>query len=163
MVKQALHLALIASICGGLLVAVDWVTADTIKLNREARARALMTQMLRHPPPTAADIQQARFGTCDEWVFQSISSNGYAGPIELLALWQAQDSSLTLRVTDHRETPGIGDFIDHTKDSWITQLDQTDGQSYANIDTVSGATITTDAIRRAAEIALLGVEDYCDF
>ena len=163
MFKQALHLSLIALLCGGLLVSVNWVTADAIKLNREARARALMTQMLGHPPPVATDIQQRRFGSCDEWVFQTLNSDGYAGPIEILALWEAQHSGLTLRVTDHRETPGIGDFIDHTKDSWITQFDQTDPQTYTRIDTVSGATITTDAIRRAAAQALRGVEDYCGF
>lgn len=185
MVKLALSLLMIGGTCGLLLVATDRLTTDQISHNREARARELMADMLGAPVVASVvdpdvdpvvssffdsfferreadwDTQTDTFGTCDDWLFSRVKSNGYAGVIDLLVLWRSDSGGFVMRVTQHRETPGIGDFIDHSRSAWITALDAQTADAYTEVDNVSGATITTAAIRRAALIAQQQVEDFC--
>jgi Na+-translocating ferredoxin:NAD+ oxidoreductase RnfG subunit len=166
MVKMALSLVVIGATCGLLLVATDRLTTDEISSNREARTRLLMTDMLGASIDQEIekiwDTQTETFGTCDDWLFSNVESNGYAGTIDLLVLWRRDSGGLVMRVTQHRETPGIGDFIDHSRSDWITALDAQSASAYDELDNVSGATITTAAIRRAAQIAQHQVEDFCE-
>ncbi len=161
MVRVILSLLLIGGICGTLLVSIDKSTAATIAANREARARTLMLDMLGASNETNLEFHSEVFGDCQNWVFQRVQASGYAGLIDVLVLWRAATGGLQMRVTAHRETPGIGDFIDHARNPWITTLDNQPPVHYANLDNVSGATITTAAIRRAAQLASQQVEDYC--
>ncbi|XOV82960.1 MAG: FMN-binding protein [bacterium] len=160
-------LLVIGGLCGILLVLTNQFTATDIQANREARTRALLEAMLGQPLPAQTSITEAIFGNCEQWLFVRTSSAGYAGPIYLTALWRAgsspaQPGRLSLRVIDHRETPGIGDFIDHTRDPWITELDNSNAAAYAHLDAVTGATITSNAIRRAADRIFNQVEVYCE-
>jgi electron transport complex protein RnfG len=159
-VKVLLSLILIGGVCGVLLVGTHHLTATEIQLNREAKARALMTAMLGAPLPDESDIQAATFGNCSRWVFQQITVPGYAGDIALRILWRPE-REFTMRVTDHRETPGIGDFIDHQRDPWMTMLDGASAEDIVSVDNVTGATITTNAIRQAAQRSVAGIEAYC--
>ena len=160
MVKMLLSLIAIGGVCGALLVGTHNLTATDIKLNREAQARALMTAMLGAPLPDELDIDAEAFGDCSQWVFLQISVPGYAGDIDLRVLWRPENG-LTMRVTSHRETPGIGDFIDHQRDPWMTTLDGASVSDIAEVDTVTGATITSNAIKQAARRSALGIEAYC--
>jgi len=70
-----------------------------------------------------------------------------------------------VRVTAHRETPGLGDYIDRAKSAWI---DQFSGKSLTNpapkhwkvikdggaFDARAGATITPRAVVKAVQSAL---------
>ena len=161
MIKVALSLLAIGGTCGLLLVGTDLLTSDDISVNREARARQLMADMLGTPLDHHWNIQTDTFGACDNWLFSNVVSNGYAGDINLVVLWRADTGGLVARVTQHRETPGIGDFIDHSRSDWITALDARTATAFSEVDNVSGATITTAAIRRAAQTAQQQVEDYC--
>ena len=164
-VRLCISLAAIGGVCGLLLVGTYRLTAEDIDLNREARARALMTSMLGHPLPVDHDVQADISGHCDAWLFSKINVNGYTGEIRVLALWRAQKDKapiLTLRVLQHSETPGIGDFIDHARDPWITQWDGQTGATYGAIDNVSGATVTSNAIKRAAAAALNQSGVHCE-
>ena len=58
-----------------------------------------------------------------------------------------------MRVTRHQETPGIADFIDHNKDDYLPNLDNSAIDAWAEIDNISGATITHKALRAMAEQA----------
>ena len=95
---------------------------------------------------------------------------GYAGPIDLLLAITPEADVLALRVTAHRETPGLGDGIDHRKSDWIRQFS---GQSLAShplkdwavrpdggsIDAFTGATITPRAVVEALRRALIAVTE----
>ena len=167
LLKVFMPLLIIGALCGVLLVTTNQFTAADIQANREARTRALLEEMLGHALPVQTDIEADLFGDCSNWLFVRNKATGYAGPIHVTALWraaetQANTTSLTLRVTAHRETPGIGDFIDHTRNPWITDLDQASEAAYADLDAVSGATITSNAIKRAAAEIFNQVEVYCE-
>ena len=75
---------------------------------------------------------------------------GYAGPIEYLALLRDTSASISLRVTRHQETPGIADFIDHSKEDYLPNLDNSPVEDWPSLDNISGATITHKALRSMA-------------
>ena len=98
-------------------------------------------------------------------VLEAIAPDGYSGNIALLIGIDAQGRVTGVRVTAHRETPGLGDYIEHAKSAWI---DQFAGKSLGNpvakhwkvvkdggaFDARAGATITPRAVVRAVKGAL---------
>ena len=73
-----------------------------------------------------------------------------------------EQKALSLRVTTHTETPGIGDFIEHRKTKWIKALDGGSFEEWSNLDSVTGATITTSAMLEMATIAFQMEDVFCD-
>lgn len=61
-------------------------------------------------------------------VLESVAPDGYAGEIRLV-LGMTMDGEVTgVRVVQHKETPGLGDYIDPKKDKnkaspWVSQFD----------------------------------------
>ena len=149
MIRALATIVVIGGACAGLLVATDALTRPDIEFARQARARALAESLLGSPLPEGMNPDSAQFGDCPAWIFRRHEGNGYAGPIDLLAFYR--DGTLSLRVTGHRETPGIGDFIDHARSEWLPALDGKSMEEWRALDNVSGATITSEAVRRAAD------------
>lgn len=103
-------------------------------------------------------------------VFETAALDGYSGRIGLLLAIRADGSLVAQRVTGHRETPGLGDYIDPKKDKnktrpWITQFNghgldtlaagqwkvKKDGGRF---DQMAGATISARAVTNASGRAL---------
>lgn len=96
--------------------------------------------------------------------------DGYNGPIHLLAGIEADGSLAGVRVTAHRETPGLGDPIEAEKSDWIRTFEgrslrspepagwgvRRDGGEF---DQFTGATITPRAVVEAVRGALEYYED----
>ena len=101
-------------------------------------------------------------------LFEVTAPDGYAGAIRLLAAVYADGRLAGARVLAHKETPGLGDYIDEHRSPWIHAFD---GRSLADpeaalwavrkdggaFDHVTGATITPRAIVKALKRALV----YC--
>jgi len=107
-------------------------------------------------------------------VLEAVAPDGYGGRIHLAVAVSVDARVLGVRVTDHDETPGLGDYIDPERDRnrespWIEQFS---GQSVEEVPLSdwrverdggiftyrAGATISaravTDATRRALSFAL---------
>lgn len=102
-------------------------------------------------------------------VFEAVAPDGYAGRIKLLVAVRADGELSGVRVVDHRETPGLGDYIVIAKDNWITRFDglslaKTSAQDWkvkkdgGKFEHRSGATVTPRAIVKAVHKALLYVD-----
>lgn len=98
-------------------------------------------------------------------VLEAVAPDGYSGEIKLL-IGIAVDGSITgVRVLTHKETPGLGDYIELAHGDWIRNFD---GESLARIpdegwkvkkdggqfDYMTGATITPRAVVKAVHKAL---------
>lgn len=94
------------------------------------------------------------------------TQSGYAGPIKLLVAINADGSLAGVRVSTHRETPGLGDKIELDKSPWILQFDDRSLQAPletdwkvrkdgGQFDQITGATVTPRAIVAAVRDALL--------
>ncbi len=133
------------------LAAVHEATRSRVEGNR---ARALWRHAqaltgiddlhLRGTPPAAGSTIRLEDGR--RLLFGSVE--GYGGPIDFLTLLTPTRTIAGIRVTRHQETPGIADFIDQPDSEWLHQFIGLDAGSLNLIDGVTGATITTSAIRR---------------
>lgn len=106
-------------------------------------------------------------------VFEAVAPDGYSGRVRLLVAIRQNGTLAGVRVTQHKETPGLGDYIDIRKDKnkrrpWITQfndlgLDQVPPEQWrvrkdgGQFDQVAGATVSaravTNAVGRAVKFA----------
>ena len=111
-------------------------------------------------------------------VFETAALNGYSGEIRLILAVQADGRLAAVRVTLHKETPGLGDYIDPKKDKnkahpWITQFD---GRNFSDtprekwrvkkdggaFDQHAGATISARAVTNATGRGLAWALDHAD-
>ena len=106
-------------------------------------------------------------------VLSVIAPDGYNGDIELLLGIYPDGQVIGARVTEHRETPGLGDDIDINRSDWIKQFDgrslQTDASQAWHVkkrggrfDAMTGATVTPQAVIRALHRALLWYQQHRD-
>ena len=87
-----------------------------------------------------------------------VTTEGYNGEIRLLMATDTSNSIAGLTVVYHRETPGLGDVIEG---DWIRQFENRslENSEFAlapsgHIDGITGATITSEAIVKAVDMAL---------
>jgi Na+-translocating ferredoxin:NAD+ oxidoreductase subunit G len=98
-------------------------------------------------------------------ILEAVAHDGYAGDIKLLIAIKYDGSIAGVRVLAHKETPGLGDYIDIAKNKWIKLFDGESLEKTANknwlvkkdggqFDYMAGATITPRAVVKAVHKAL---------
>jgi electron transport complex protein RnfG len=99
-------------------------------------------------------------------VFEAVAPDGYSGKIKLLVALKADGELSGVRVIGHKETPGLGDYIEIAKDRWITAFDGLSLAKYSGerdwrvkkdggkFDYHAGATVTPRAIVKAVHKSL---------
>ena len=99
-------------------------------------------------------------------VFEAAAPDGYSGRISLMLALSADGRLLAMRVTGHKETPGLGDYIDPRKDKnkkqpWIGQFEALDvakipptawrvRKDGGRFSQMNGATISARAVTNAS-------------
>ncbi|WP_339935025.1 electron transport complex subunit RsxG [Vreelandella glaciei] len=98
-------------------------------------------------------------------IFPVVTRQGYNGEIRLLIGIDEQQRISGVRVTQHQETPGLGDDIERSRSDWITHFDGLGLNSLppegwavtkdgGQFDAFTGATITPRAVVNAVHKAL---------
>jgi len=99
-------------------------------------------------------------------LIESIAPDGYSGDISILTAINSDGEIIGSRIIDHKETPGLGDYIDQKKSTWIFNFN---GMSLSNsadpdwrvkkdqgtFDYKAGATITPRAVINSVKNTLL--------
>ncbi|MCS6785631.1 MAG: electron transport complex subunit RsxG [Thiobacillaceae bacterium] len=114
-----------------------------------------------------------RQGQATAVVLEAVAPDGYSGDIRLL-IGIGRDGRITgVRVSAHKETPGLGDYIEAAKSRWIHVFDgrsltdppasgwkvRKDGGQF---DYMTGATVTPRAVVAAVHRALQYFEQHKD-
>ncbi len=108
-------------------------------------------------------------GEASAVILEATARDGYSGDIKLLIAVRKNGNLGGVRVITHKETPGLGDYIDIVKDNWIKLFDgesltktsqklwqvKKDGGQF---DYMAGATITPRAVVKATHQALIYVD-----
>ena len=158
---------LLACLCGILLAGLHTQVQDAIEDNRQRHEQRLLREMVADvaPAPQLTRMERGyrihQDGQLVALVTQTQTDSGYNGRIELFVAQNPSGEIIRARVIQHRETPGLGDRIDHQVSGWIDGLH---GKSRAgadwrlapegDIDVITGATITTRAVTGAILEAL---------
>lgn len=186
-VRTAITLAVFALVGTLMLTGVFDVTREPIRKSEEAARMGLFRQIvpdgmhdnellkdvLELPPSDALGTREATLahrarvaGQPVAVILEAVAQDGYAGDIKLLIAIRVDGSVAGVRVLAHKETPGLGDYIDIARGDWIKNFD---GQSLAKIASAGwkvkkdggqfeyrvGATITPRAVVKAVHKALL--------
>lgn len=185
--RSAIGLGLFAVITGGTIALTQAITEERIQeqaARAEAQALFEIIPESRHTNDLLKDTVQlpaserlAQPGPLTVWVARRedrpigmimpiVAPDGYSGKINLLVGVNMQGTILGVRVTGHRETPGLGDRIETKKSDWINSFE---GRSLGKpphrewnvkknggeFDQFTGATITPRAVVKAVQKALL--------
>jgi len=106
-------------------------------------------------------------------IIETNAPDGYSGNIRMLVGIRVDGTLLGVRVTEHQETPGLGDAIDTSKSNWILQFNN---HSLANpkpdnwkvkrdggyFDQITSATISSRAVTKAVYNTLRYYREHRD-
>lgn len=176
--KPAFQLGLFALASAALLAGLHQITRDAIGENEAKRTAKLLAYVA--PAGDTAPLKTSKtINSQQREIWQIIDNNqviavvlpftaegGYSGDIDLLVGVDKQLNINGVRVTHHRETPGLGDEIDTRRSNWIDSFTglslgqptiaqwavKKDGGVF---DQFTGATITPRAVVRGVKEALL--------
>lgn len=145
---------------------------------RERHDNAMLDDRLEAPigdPLLKLDEQKSiyiarRGGIATAVLVPARAPDGYSGAIDLIIGVNRDGSVAGVRVLQHRETPGLGDAVDHRKSDWLEGFRgrsltdpsterwtvRKDGGAF---DQFTGATITPRAVVKATARALEYVEE----
>ena len=149
MMRPLLSIVGIGLCCGLLLAGVHALTEPAIEANRSRHVWQLAFDLVGDPfDPTGLVWQGDQVDLPGGIWLKRSDVQGYAGRIHLLAAFGQGGQLLGARVADHRETPGLGDFIDVDRSPWMLRFANTPP---LEVDAVSGATITSEAVKRGVQ------------
>ena len=184
--KTAITLVVFAIVFTSLMTFVYQVTKTPIEQSEAAARMSLFAQiipdalhnndvlkdvvqiapndLLGNSKPTIANIAKID-GKPTAVILEAVAHDGYSGDIKLLIAINADGTISGVRVLTHKETPGLGDYIDIAKGKWIKLFDgeslnttpepdwkvKKDGGKF---DYMVGATITPRAVVKAVANAL---------
>jgi electron transport complex protein RnfG len=137
----------------------------------------LMADAISLPPTRALGLDDEtrlwrarKDGAPAALVLEAAAPDGYSGRVGLILAVAADGRLISVRVTSHKETPGLGDYIDPKKDRnkarpWITQFNGLGFDTVARdkwrvkkdggrFDQMAGATISARAVTNAGGRAL---------
>ncbi len=188
MFSNAIGLGIFAVVTAGVIAVTQFSTKDKIVFNQKLFQAKQLVELV----PGALEELSEPFGvisvgdekwqkldllsqssefeyfyspTKDAVILPAIAPQGYTEAINLLVAINGDGSLAGVRVTAHKETPGLGDGIETRKSDWIYQFD---GKSLFNpepeswlvkkdggeFDQMTGATITPRAIVKAVKNTL---------
>ena len=180
MLRNSLALALFALLTAAILATTESITEPRIvAAERAAEQRALLELVpaTMHDNDMLADTYPipeqhwpllglnkggvahlaSRDGKPVAVILPAVSKSGYSGDISMIIGLTPSGELLGVRVTSHRETPGLGDKVELKKSPWILSFN---GQSLAKLarsewtvkkdggafEQFTGATITPRAV-----------------
>ena len=185
--QSAVNLGAFAVVGTAILASTFFLTHDEIAKSEEAEKLKLITEIVPNPlfnndilqdtlTISAAPLlgtegetlaYRARInGEPSAVVLEAIAPDGYSGKIALILAVRANGELAGVRVVSHKETPGLGDYIELPKSPWIKGFDgkvrqpEKDGdwkvkKDGGQFDYMAGATITPRAVVKAVHKALL--------
>jgi electron transport complex protein RnfG len=185
--QSAANLAFFAVVGTAILASTFFLTHEAIQKSEEAEKLKLITQIVPSELFDNEVIQDSLsipsdklLGTEDVTtayrarlhgepsavVLEAIAPDGYSGKIALILAVRANGELAGVRVVAHKETPGLGDYIDLPKSPWIKGFDGKSREVYKDadwkvkkdggqFDYMAGATITPRAVVKAVNKALI--------
>ncbi|NWF36037.1 RnfABCDGE type electron transport complex subunit G [Mariprofundus sp. KV] len=170
--RMVLAIVVVAVLAAGILGVTNILTREPIaRAQKEALHKALAQVLPQHANDAQADsfnvdavaIYPAKdgLGNVRGFAWEVVAPDGYSGSIRILVGLEPEGAIHAIRVTDHRETPGLGDGIVKNSD-WLQNFSGRvlEGSNWkvkkdgGDFDQFTGATITPRAVVKAVKGAL---------
>ncbi|HPU01725.1 MAG: FMN-binding protein [Firmicutes bacterium] len=155
LLKIILTLVVVTAVSAGLLAGANLLTAPIIARQQEEEYRAALQEYF----PQAADYKRENLeGDAFDLVYDaaggllgvmaSTAVQGYGGPISYNLAVDKEGRIVGLRIVEHSETQGVGDVIEKSQfqQQFIGKGYRDPLKPGEDVDTVSGATISTSSL-----------------
>ncbi len=185
-VRNSIILGVFAMVTVGLIALTQQGTASRIAEEQRRMQMSALNEILPHDQHDN-DLLEDAFGVDDRTllnlpgeamayrglmdgevvavILPTIAPDGYSGRIDLLVGVRANGEIAGVRITNHRETPGLGDKLQLNKSTWVLDFNGTSLSMPApenwgvrkdggDFDQFTGATITPRAVVQAVYRAL---------
>ncbi|MDR0764059.1 MAG: RnfABCDGE type electron transport complex subunit G [Synergistaceae bacterium] len=171
-ISLGVTLFIITVVTGLILGVVHDITLEPIRVTREnlktVALRGVMpgadefktAQKAEDADPMIKDVQEALSGGKTIGYCVTVTPRGYAGTIELVAGITNNGQLAAVRILNHSETPGLGaksvlpEFYEQFRDSDKVTVVKNAPEAPGEIQAISGATITSNAVAGGANAAL---------
>jgi electron transport complex protein RnfG len=178
-VKLGIVLFAVTAITGMILGVVNEITREPImrtqaRLREEALAMALPEadefsdiQLAEGADPMVQGVEEGKKGGAHVGYCVSVASSGYGGPIGIVVGITENGGLRAIRILSQTETPGLGAkaalpaFFEQFSDKDGSKLSVVKGSAAApdQIEAISGATITSEAVTLGVNTALAYWQD----
>lgn len=165
MLNLGLRLMAIALIAGLLLGATNLLTAERIALQKERRANeARMAVMPGNDTFEIVLQEDVDFGiravySCRDGYVYTVCERGYGSSGVTATIGIDQTGVITaVRFDASSETPGLG--AKAANEAYYGQYSGTNQAALASVQAISGATMTSDAAKKAVAEALAHFDQY---
>ena len=177
-ISLGITLFIITAVTGTILGVVHDITLEPIRITKER----LKAEAMRGALPEAEefitleladdadavikDVQEGIFGGNSVGYCVTVTPSGYAGPIELVAGITSDGNLRAIRIINQSETPGLGSksalpgFYEQFRDAARIIVVKGDPAAPGEIQAISGATITSNAVAAGVNEALLYWENH---
>lgn len=178
MFKLSSALVMVAMVCALILALVYKQTSPIIEeqkqllLERSLKEVLLADKYTKHEEDIVYYEAIKGDGRIAGWCLP-ISSKGYGGSIQILAGVDTSGKVTGVKVLEHKETPGLGSkiveksakeseapFLKQFKQKKVSEIVLVKGKTTANIEAITGATISSKAITQGVR---LGVESFLTY
>lgn len=171
--KLGIVLFIITAVTGLILGGVYTMTLEPIRMAQEREKTEAMIETL----PGATEFENVEIGAGDETIKEihmgksdgglvgynyTVTPKGYGGLIEIVAGISKEGKLMAIKIIKHSETPGLGAkaddeaFLSQFREKTVRRLTVTksDAANEGEIQAISGATITSNAVARGVNAAL---------
>ena len=158
--KPIIVLTAICLVVTALLACVNGITSPIIKAAEEKAAALARSEVLKEAksfekldislPDGAADIFK---GNDNSGYVIITKAKGYGGDIKIICGIRPDGSIENIKTLSHSETSGIGSKAADNKSGYNQKYIGKNADNYTEVDTISGATISSKAYKKAVGIA----------
>lgn len=161
LLKPVVVLTVICIVVSAALAAANGITAPIIAKNAALAADASRIELLPEATDGFDQVEISMEGITEMHKAKngvgyviSCQANGYGGPIKLMVAYDNDGAIVSVKILELSETPGVGDRV-KTMPSFLEQFVGINGELKKgdNVDTISGATISSSAVIEALNTA----------
>lgn len=194
LIRSAVGLLLFSIVTAGVISVTEYLSRDRIAAQRQAAEQRTLNEIIQSehyqdvrfeetavPAPIEKMLNSKENavkvisqGETKALILHAVAPDGYSGEIHLLIGLRANGDIIGVRVTENKETPGLGDRIELKKSPWILSfnnkhVDQANLNRWAvkkdggEFDQFTGATITPRAVVNQVKRSLLVLQQQPDW
>ncbi|MFH0839420.1 MAG: FMN-binding protein [Candidatus Omnitrophota bacterium] len=163
--RYGLILGIICFLASGILAAVNAVTEPRIEIEKEKEERLALKEVMPDSgnfEPVSKDGEFLYYkaydssGRLNGFVVKS-ESKGYSSDIEAMAGLGLNLEITNVKILSQNETPGLGTRV--TEPKFLGEFKGKDITSLSEVDTITGATISSSSVIRAVQNKIAELKD----
>ncbi len=148
-------LAYVNTVTSPIITAAEQKNAEQARIEVLPQAKAFQKLDIKDLPENVLEVFK---GDNDSGYVIIVQSKGYGGNIKLICGIRNDGSIQNIKTLSHSETSGIGSKVTDNNSYYRENYFNKTSDNYDSVDTVSGATISSKAYKKAVGLAFVAFD-----